>query len=69
MAESLSTLTDAEVIQRLREYGVSNLGDLVRTGLTMAQNAAETSDVALASDVYIHQHFVFYHGLQEEPPA
>ena len=61
MQESLSALPEAEVRERLQQYGVSNLGELVRTALNVAQNAAERSDEATATDIYIHEHYVFWH--------
>jgi hypothetical protein len=45
----------------MREQGITDLDDIVRKGLDVAQEAADKSDAPTFGAVFIHKSFCFYH--------
>jgi hypothetical protein len=62
VAENYSASTTAEdVLAKMREQGITDLDDIVRKGLDVAQEAADKSDAPTFGAVFIHKSFCFYH--------
>jgi hypothetical protein len=64
VGESLTptTMSVAEILERLRAQGVTDLEDVVRIAVDAAREAADKEDEPAHGVAWIHPHFVLWHS-------